>query len=172
VSGALPGEPVADRPEMPGYGVLPADEGSGLIAWSEAVRRLTVAHDYWCATVRPDGRPHVMPVWGVWLERRLWFSSGLRSRKARNLAADPRCTLTTDDARDPAVLDGVAERVTAPGGIAAFLASVNAKYGTDMTVDFLDPTVNGTYAVRPVRVIALSEADFSGSPTRWRFPEA
>jgi hypothetical protein len=57
--------PAADRPVMPGYGVLPADQGSGLIAWAEAERRLTVSHDYWCATVRPDGAPHVTPVWGV-----------------------------------------------------------------------------------------------------------
>jgi hypothetical protein len=36
---------------MPGYGILPPDEGSGLIPWAEACRRLTVAHDYWLATV-------------------------------------------------------------------------------------------------------------------------
>ena len=58
----------ADRPFMPGYGVLPADQGSGLLPWAEAERRLTASHDFWCATVRPDGRPHVMPVWGVWLD--------------------------------------------------------------------------------------------------------
>jgi hypothetical protein len=157
---------------MPGYGVLPAGQGSGLLPWPEVERRLTVSHDYWCATVCPDGRPHVMPVWGVWLDGRLWFSSGLRSRKARNLAADPRCTLTTDDARDPAVLEGIAERVTRPDGIAAFADAVNAKYGGGVTVEFLDPAVNGSYAVRPVRVFALSEADFAGSPTRWTFREA
>src|SRR6476620_8032143 len=120
--------PAADRPFMPGYGVLPASKGSGLIAWAEAERRLTVAHDYWCATVRPDGAPHVMPVWGVWLEGRLWFSSGLRSRKARNLAADPRCTLTTDDARNPVVLEGAAARHTDQPSIVAFVAAVNDKY--------------------------------------------
>ena len=155
---------------MPGYGILPADQGSGLLPWSEAERRLTTSHDYWCATVCPDGRPHVMPVWGVWDGGRLWFSSGLRSRKARNLAADPRCTLTTDDARDPVVLEGNAERVTDPGRIAAFVDAVNAKYDAGMTTDFQDPAVNGTFAVTPVRVIALSGADFPGSPTRWRFP--
>jgi PPOX class probable F420-dependent enzyme len=154
---------------MPGYGILPADQGSGLIEWAEAERRLTVAHDYWVATVRPDGSPHVMPVWGVWLDGRLWFSSGLRSRKAQNLAADPRCSITTDDARDPVVVDGVAERLTEPEPIAAFVAAVNAKYDSDITVEFQDPQVNGTYAVRPLRVIALSGADFTGSPTRWRF---
>jgi PPOX class probable F420-dependent enzyme len=163
-------DPVADRPQMPGYRILPADQGSGLLPWAEAERRLTVAHDYWCATVCPDGRPHVMPVWGVWDGGRLWFSSGLRSRKARNLAADPRCTLTTDDARDPVVLEGRAERVTDADRIVAFVEAVNAKYDAGMTPDFQDPAVNGTFAVAPERAFALSGADFPGSPTRWRFP--
>jgi hypothetical protein len=161
--------PAADRPHMPGYGVLAADAGSGLLPWAEAERRLTVAHDYWCATVRPDGRPHVMPVWGVWLDGRVWFSSGLRSRKARDLAADPRCTLTSDDAQNPVVVDGVAEQVVEPARIALFLDAVNRKYGTDLGADFLDPEVNGTFAVRPGTVIALTHGDFTGSPTRWRF---
>jgi PPOX class probable F420-dependent enzyme len=157
---------------MPGYGILPADAGSGLVAWAEAQRRLTVAHDYWLATVRPDGAPHVMPVWGVWLDDRLWFSTGLRSRKARNLAADPRCTLTTDDARDPVVVEGVVERRTDAAAIEAFVAAVNDKYDAGVTTEFQDPHVNGTFAVRPTRVFALSGADFTGSPTRWRFPVA
>jgi PPOX class probable F420-dependent enzyme len=164
--------PVADRPVMPGYGVVPAGEGSGLLPWAEAERRLAVSHDYWCATVRPDGRPHVMPVWGVWATARLWFSTGLGSRKARNLAADPRCALTTDDARDPVVLEGTAERVTEPDRIARFVAAVNQKYDAGMTVEFQDPEVNGTYAVRPERVFALSGEDFIGSPTRWTFGSA
>src|SRR5215216_6104607 len=125
--------PKAERPFMPGYGILPADQGSGLITWAEAERRLTVSHDYWCATVRPDGAPHVMPVWGVWLDGRLWFSSGLRSRKARNLAADPRCSLTTDDTQNPVVVEGRAERVADAARIAAFVAAVNAKYEAGMT---------------------------------------
>jgi nitroimidazol reductase NimA-like FMN-containing flavoprotein (pyridoxamine 5'-phosphate oxidase superfamily) len=162
----------ADRPFMPSYGILAADAGGGLMTWAEAERRLTTSHDYWCATVRPDGRPHVMPVWGVWLDDRVWFSSSLRSRKARNLATEPRCTLTTDDALNPVVVDGVAERVTDAGRIAAFVDAVNAKYDADMTVDFQDPAVNGTYAVRAVTVIAMTHQDFTGSPTRWRFGAA
>jgi PPOX class probable F420-dependent enzyme len=154
---------------MPGYGVLAADQGSGLMPWTEAERRLTVAHDYWCATVRPDGRPHVMPVWGVWLDGQVWFSSGMRSRKARNLVAEPRCTLTTDDARNPVVVSGDARQVTDPAGIEAFVAAVNAKYGGGVSVEFLDPAVNGTFAVAPVTVFAISGDDFSGSPTRWTF---
>jgi len=155
---------------MPGYGVLPADQGSGLLPWSEVERRLTVSHDYWVATVRPDGRPHVMPVWGVWLDGGVWFSSGGRSRKARNLDADDRCTVTTDDTQNPVVVDGVARRVTDRGGIATFVDAINAKYGGGVTMEFLDPAVNGTFSVRPTWVFALSHDDFSGSPTRWTFP--
>jgi pyridoxamine 5'-phosphate oxidase-like protein len=162
-------EPAADRPFMPGYGVLPADQGSGLIPWAEAERRLTASHDYWCATVRPDGSPHVMPVWGVWLRERLWVSSGLRSRKARDLAAEPRCTLTTDDAQNPVVVDGVARQVTDRAELERFVTAMNAKYGGGMTLEFLDPTVNGTFTVRPERVFALTHDDFTGSPTRWTF---
>lgn len=162
--------PAADRPVMAGYGILPADQGSGLLPWAEAERRLTASHDYWVATVRPDGRPHVMPVWGVWAAGRLWFSSGRRSRKARDVEADPRCTITTDDARSPVVVDGVAARVTRPEEIAVFVAAMNVKYDAGMTTDFQDPEVNGTYVVTPERVIAMSEGDFTGSPTRWRFP--
>ena len=160
----------ADRPVMPGYGVLPADQGSGLLPWAEAERRLTDSHDYWCATAWPDGHPHLMPVWGVWHEGALWFSSGLRSRKARNLAADPRCSLATDDPRHPAVLEGRAERVVDAGRIEGFRRAVNAKYDAGIAADFLDPTVNGTFAVPPSRVIVLNEDDFAGSPTRWVFP--
>jgi PPOX class probable F420-dependent enzyme len=163
------GEPPADRPVMPGYGILPPDAGSGLLPWAEAERRLSASHDYWLATVSPDGRPHVMPVWAVWTDGRLWLSTGLRSRKARNLAADPRCTVTTDDARDPVVVEGRAEQVTGAAAIGAFVDAVNAKYDGGMTVEFQDPAVNGTFAVRPVRAFALSGADFAGSPTRWTF---
>jgi len=60
-------EPSASRPYMPGYGLLDAAQGAGLLPWSWAVERLQRSHDYWVATVRPDGRPHVMPVWGVWM---------------------------------------------------------------------------------------------------------
>ena len=162
--------PAADRPWMPGYGVLPAGKGSGLIAWPEAERRLTASHDFWCATVTPDGTPHVMPVWAVWLEDQVWFSSGLRSRKARNLAADPRCTLTTDDAQNPVVVEGRARQVVDRPSLERFVAAMNAKYGGGMTLEFLDPAVNGSYAVRPARAFALTHDDFVGSPTRWTFP--
>ncbi len=161
---------MASRPYMPGYGTVGPDEGGGLLPWSWAEERLTSSHDYWVATVRPsDGRPHVMPVWGVWHGGALWFSSGLRSRKARNLAADPRCAITTDNALEPVVVEGSAEVVTDVEELQGFVAAINAKYEVAYAVDFYDPAVNATYRVRPRVVFGLVEADFTGSPTRWTF---
>lgn len=160
----------ASRPLMPGYGIAGPEEGRGLLPWSWAEERLTTSHDYWLASTWPDRRPHVMPVWAVWLDRAVWFSSGGRSRKARNLARDPRCSITSDNALEPVVVEGRAELVTAPGHLARFLDVLNAKYATGYSLELLDPTVNACYRVRPTWVFSLTEDDFAGSPTRWTFP--
>jgi nitroimidazol reductase NimA-like FMN-containing flavoprotein (pyridoxamine 5'-phosphate oxidase superfamily) len=162
-------EPVATRPYMPGYGTLPAAEGSGLLPWSWAEERLIRSHDFWLATVTPQGAPHLMPVWAVWQDGRLWFSSGNGSRKARNLSAEPRCTLSTDNPLEPVVVAGRARRVTDPGNLAAMLAAENAKYGTDYGMDMVDPASNSVYSLRPEWVFALDSTDFTGSPTRFTF---
>jgi hypothetical protein len=164
------GEPHADRPHMPGYGIKGPDEGTGLLPWSLAVQRLTVSHDYWVATTWPDRPPHVMPVWGIWLDDAVWFSCSLRSRKARNLARDASCTVTTDDAVDPVIIQGITARVADPSGISGFVDAVNAKYETSYGLDFFDPELNGVYRVEPIWAFALIQHDFAGSPTRWTFP--
>ena len=104
--------PRADRPYMPGYGIAGPDEGSGLLEWSWAAERLTLSRNYWVASAWPDGRPHVMPVWGMWDDSTLWFSSSVASRKTKNLLADPRCVVTTEEASDPVVIEGRARLVT------------------------------------------------------------
>lgn len=162
--------PHARRPVMPGYGTLPAGQGTGLLPWSWAAERLTRSHDYWLATVRPDGSPHLMAIWGVWHDDAVWFSTSRGSRKARNLAADPRCTVATDDAQEPVVLDGRAERVTDPTALGAFLDALTEKYAISLGADFIDPNRNATLRVPPQRVFGLTESDFTGSPTVWEWP--
>jgi PPOX class probable F420-dependent enzyme len=160
-------QPQASRPYMPGYGIDTTT--AGLITWDEAVRRLNSTRNFWLATVRPDGRPHVMAVWAVWLDDALWFSSSLRSRKIRNLRENPRCTLTSEDAEHPIVVEGTAEVIVDLDQIGTFLAASNAKYQVDYRIEFLDPAVNATVRVAPSWAFALDEEKFTGSPTRWQF---
>jgi len=152
---------------MPGYGILPASQGTGLLPWSWALTRLRDSHDYWVATVWPDGRPHTMPVWGVWDEDVLWFSSGLRSRKIRNIQAGSAVSVSTEDPRNPVVVEGTPEIVTEIPAIQHFLHMMNAKYDTDYGIDFLDPAKNASVRVRPRWAFGVAEGDFGGSPTRW-----
>jgi PPOX class probable F420-dependent enzyme len=154
---------------MPGYGTVGPDEGSGLLPWSWALERLVSSKSYWLATVWPDGRPHAMPVWAVWDADHLWFSSSLGSRKIRNLRANPRCVVTTENPAEPVVLEGTAEFVTERPALERMLALENAKYGTDLGIEMFDPAVNATVRVRPRWAFGLATADFTGSPTRWTF---
>ena len=154
---------------MPGYGIRGPGEGTGLLPWSWAEERLAACRNYWLVTTWPDGWPHAMPVWGVWHAGAVWFCTGGRSRKARNLAADPRCVVATEDALDPVVVEGSARIRREDDALARFLDAYNAKYGTQIGQDFLDPGVNITVEVRPERAFGLLHDDFTGSPTRWTF---
>ena len=102
---------------MPGYGLLGPDRGhAGSSPWEWAHERLVASHDFWLATVRPDGRPHLMPVWGVWDGVSLWFSSANGSRKATEPPrASARCSVATDNAYEPVVLEGDARVGHRPG---------------------------------------------------------
>jgi general stress protein 26 len=162
-------EPKVSRPYMPGYGTVGPDEGGGLLDWGWAEMRLRQSHEYWVASVWPDGRPHVMPVWGAWNQDAFWFSGSNKSRKVRNLKQNPNITVTTDDASSPVVLEGSAELITNRALIAIFLNRTNSKYQQNYGIEFLDPDVNATFRVFPKKVIGLEEANFTGSPTRWEF---
>jgi PPOX class probable F420-dependent enzyme len=152
---------------MPGYGIVAANKGRGLLPWSWAAERLSNAHNYWIATTRPDGRPHAMAVWGVWHDGAFYFSTGRRSRKARNLARNPRCVVCTERADEPVILEGVAEEVTDPSLIRRIGAPYHAKYKWK-----LDPSLGPIFAVRPQVAFALTEGDLPGSATRWTFDNA
>lgn len=154
---------------MPGYGIRGPAEGTGLLPWSWAEQQLTSSRNYWLATHRPDGRPHAMPVWAVWHDGGLWFSSSRHSRKARNLAHDPRCVLTTEDAWRPVVIEGMAELLTAMADLELLLSLENAKYDTNYGIEMLNPDENCAWRVRPHWAFALQGDDFTGSPTRWVF---
>jgi nitroimidazol reductase NimA-like FMN-containing flavoprotein (pyridoxamine 5'-phosphate oxidase superfamily) len=156
---------------MPGYGIRPADEGTGLLSWSWAEERLIASRNYWVVSAWPDGRPHAMPVWGMWNEGAFWFSSSKMSRKAKNLSADPRCVVATEDTENPVVVEGIAELLTSPEDLAALLTLENAKYSTDYGIETLDPGANSSFRVRPVWAFGLQAGDFTGSPTRWDFAE-
>jgi len=159
----------ATRPYMPGYGILPADEGEGLLPFEWAEARLRDARNYWVATVGPDG-PHLMAVWGVWIDRQFVFSTGRESRKARNLEQNPNCVVCNEHAHEAVIVEGIAE-IADEDARRKFLPVYEKKYTFDMgsMKDGILEMKEPVFAVRPQRVFGLSEKYFQSKSTRWIF---
>jgi len=82
IKGSARPQPKADRPFASGYGIVGAAEGKGLLPWSWVARIMNSSRTFWLATIHAsDPRPHVMPIWGVWLDDAFFFSTGGKSRK-------------------------------------------------------------------------------------------
>lgn len=160
-------EPKADRPAMsPDYGLLDAASGSGLLPWSWVEERMSRSRNYWIGTTRPDGRPHVMPVWGIWLDGTFYFGTSRRAQKARNLAQSPELVVHLESGDEAVILEGVAEEVTDLGVLTRYADAYQAKY--QFRPDPND-AAGLTLALRPRVAFAWLESDFVGSATRWRF---
>jgi hypothetical protein len=159
-------EPRASRPYMPGYGLLDASSGRGLLPWSWGVDRLSKVKNYYISTTRADGLPHCMPVWGVWLDDSFYFSSGRRSRKARNLENNPRCVVCPEGADQAVVMEGSVHVVEEGPVFRRFVEAYKVKYNFDM--DTMDMSDSAVFAVQPIVAFGFME-DLASIATRWTF---
>jgi hypothetical protein len=123
--------PQRSRPTMPdGYG-LPSDS-AGLLDWADVEQRLQSSKYYWLATVRPDGTPHSVPRWGVWVEGQFYYDGAPTTRHVRNLEHNPACTLTLESGSEVVIVEGVSTATQAdPADLGARLAVAFEKYHPD-----------------------------------------
>ncbi len=158
--------PEAGRPAMTaGYGIASGSEG--LLSWSHVTERMARARNYWVGTTRPDGRPHIVPVWGVWLDETFYFSTDPASRKGRNLAVNSDLVVHLESGDDVIIFEGTAEQVAGVSLPAEFVDAYDAKYGFRPAPDSATQPV---YALRPRVAHAWLERDFPNTATRWRLP--
>ncbi len=74
--------------------------------------RLRTEPIIWLATTRPDGRPHLVPVWFSWDGETITIYSQPNNRKMRNLQHNPNVSLalnTMDEGDDVVIVEGTAE---------------------------------------------------------------
>src|ERR1700730_2387027 len=161
-------EPKPSRPQMSGYGLPKSTKG--LLPWKWAEQRMRKSHNYWITTVKPDGSPHTMVVWGLWLDVAVLFSTGRRRPQSRHLAENARCVVCTEQAQEAVIVEGIAE-IAEAAVRREFLKKYKPKYNFDMAgmeQDILSMK-EPVFSVRPQVVFGLSEKNFVGSATRWRF---
>ena len=148
------------------YGIKGPRSGSGLLSWARVSRQIAAARNYWIVTARPDGRPHAMPVWGIWMRERLVFSTSRASRKARNLAFQPDTVFHLESGDEAVIVEGRAEEVLEPGLLLQYVDLYEVKYNFRPDPDNKKEI---TFAVQPAVAFAWLEKDFPGGATRWKF---
>lgn len=158
-------------------------KGADPLPWADVRDRLAGASTAWFSSLHPSGRPHVRPVFTVWVDGTLHSTSNAVARKARNLRADGHCSIsvTTDDM--DLVLEGVAHRVIDPAHLERIRAAYVDKYGWPITVNDDGGAFDAPYAaptagtppyepweIVPTAVYAFGTAeDLYDRATRFRF---
>lgn len=100
----------------------------------EIETRLNSSQNIWLASVRPDGRPHLAPVWFAWLRMKLYVCIEPTSVKGENIARNPRVALSLEDGLHPIILEGVAAPVPEPWPEEVLSIFLN-KYEWDLKVE-------------------------------------
>ena len=163
-------EPKVGRPHWPDAIGKPSDDLSSLKPWSWAVERLEKSHNYWISTARPDGRPHLMVIWGVWWDGAFWFSTGPKTRKAKNIAAQPYCAFGTEKADEAVIVEGTAVEITDRAEWKRMGEVYDKKYGGKL-LPLLESTDGSVFRIEPKVAFGQDEhaEDFVQSATRWTF---
>jgi nitroimidazol reductase NimA-like FMN-containing flavoprotein (pyridoxamine 5'-phosphate oxidase superfamily) len=166
-------EPVTELGAFSSEGAVPTE-------WTQGLEGLRDAELYWLTTVRPDGRPHVTPLIAIWLDGALYFCTGADERKAKNLAQNTQCILTTGrntlDGLD-IVVEGAASEVSSKAELRAVANTYESKYGRQFTAPegtwfgLGDNIRSGNvlvYRVDPSTAFGFVKGT-PFSQTRWRF---
>jgi len=139
---------------------------------------LTESEMFWLSTVRPDGGPHVTPLIAVWIDGSLCFTTGPTERKAKNLAANQKCILTTGSNRLgdglDLVVEGEAVRLTGEATLQRIVDAFAAKYPEPFHFTVHDGRLGGDGGEILAFRVRLTTAFGFGrgatySQTRWRF---
>jgi hypothetical protein len=160
-------EPPRERPDSPprSYGV--PRRGGTFIEWRDVIERLRTADGYWIGTVTPDGRPHVVPIWGCLVADDLYLETGAPGTvKNRNLAANRNVFVHLDGVNDVVIVRGAAVEVRpSPELGRALAAEMHRKYsGYEPGADSWD--AGGMWRIDPGSALAWRDMP---TATRWRF---
>jgi hypothetical protein len=149
--------------DAPGNYPFPSDTAASL-PWEQVDAQLRESRLYWLATTRPDGRPHVAPLWGAWVDDAFYFQGAPTSRWARNLATNPAASLNLESGSDVVIVDGDVDFVQTGPALATILIDAwQTKYGAMAPA----PETEGVFRLRARTVRAWG--DSLQDAARWRF---
>ena len=165
--------------------------GSSVIPWSRARDLLEAGQgqssvggdgeaprSFWLSTSGPSGQPHIAGIGALWIDNRVWFTSGEGTRKSRNIVANAACAVAVSLAGLDLVIEGQATRVTERASLERLAAAYRAQGwpaeadGNDLTAPFSAPSAGPApwhlYVIAPEVAFGVATAEPFGA-TRWRF---
>ena len=157
--------PAATALAMPaGY----EQSGERLLPWAFAEERLDAAENYWLATSRRSGAPHVTPVWGTWHLGSPYFTGIPTAAWARNVARSPSAAVHLESGTEVVIVEGVVEDLPSIDD-PALAGPIVARWQEKYTRLVPDPVADGMYRLRARTVRAWTR--FPADATRWTFDE-
>jgi pyridoxamine 5'-phosphate oxidase-like protein len=141
----------------------------GTLPWDWAVERLEQAAVYWVATTRPDGRSHVMPTWGAWVDGAFWMEGGEQTRRMRNLALNPNAVVHVERGDDVVIVEGIGEKIVDldPDLIQRVAAGFHKYVASHGYAAGPENWTSGIWVIRPR--VAFAWSAFPTDATRWTF---
>jgi Pyridoxamine 5'-phosphate oxidase len=163
-----------------------------LVDWERITKRLqggiTLApgtggpdrHTCWLVTINLDGSPHITGVGALWEDGAFWFETGEATKKAKNLARDPRCALSVTTTEFDLAIEGDAQRISDPATVGR-MAALWASHGWPAMVDQSGQALTAEYSapsagpppwsvyrigLRQATVLAVQEP---AGATKWEF---
>lgn len=159
--------PKISRPKFPpGY----VENPTSMVAWEDVEGRLRDAKNYWLCSVYPDGRPHVVPRWAVYVDGRVYYDGSPETRHARNIAANPQVVLHLESGDQALIVEGVAGEAGRPSAelAAALVTAYCQKYEAFGYCPEPDQwNEGGLFVFTPKKV--LTWTNFMDDPTRFTF---
>lgn len=157
------------RPKLPkGY----ADNPASFVEWSWVAAQLTEANNYWLCSVRPDGRPHVVPRWGAFLDNKFYYDGSPETRHAQNIMENSNVSLHLESGTQVIIMEGVSKPADKPSPeFAKRLAeAIGKKYASQgYTPEPTQWDEGGLYVFIPRQCIAWTV--FFENPTKFLFEE-
>lgn len=161
--------PVPHRPRIPqAYGQARADAPpQSLLTWPAVEEWLVKARTYWLTTTCPDGRPHAVPLWGVWADGALGFSTGAETATARNLASNNSALAHPGNGDQVAIIEGSVEGFADRAELTEFATRYQRKYDWAMDPDAPPGPI---YRLVATRVLSWdADVNLVQTMVRWEF---
>jgi nitroimidazol reductase NimA-like FMN-containing flavoprotein (pyridoxamine 5'-phosphate oxidase superfamily) len=157
------------RPKLPkGY----ADNPASFVEWSWVTAQLTDAESYWLSSVRTDGRPHVVPRWGTFINNKLYYDGSPETQHSRNIMKNPHVALHLESGYKAVIMEGTSKPAEKPSlEFAVILAeAIGKKYaGQGYEPKPTQWDEGGLYVFTPRQCLAWTL--FYENPTKFVFEE-